>query len=403
MGFEVNTVWLVAAALCVTAGTLMLVLRRHYSEHMSRALTLWGNSCLCISAAFAFTIGLPRLTLPVAMPLLGVVGMVLQYLAVVELKQQKRQNIWVWGPVLATCAVYVWSGLVRPNMTVALLAFNVIRLITMLRIAASFYQPENGRRQFVDRLAAAVYLLLAISTAGVIVSFLRIPHFQVSYDFNSARSVYNGISIAVAQSILFTLFLLAITERLNFQFKEQATHDALTTLFNRRAIEDIAYHQKALSLRMGQSFSVFMIDVDHFKKINDAYGHAVGDFILKSVAMALRRGLRDEDYLGRWGGDEFCVLLPGTSREQAEIVAERVMGIFETLEITVAEQPITLSISMGAASVNHSVGGFEVLLGMADAALFRAKAKGRGGYLFGDIPSPIPFPSPKKVAAEMRS
>ena len=88
---------------------------------------------------------------------------------------------------------------------------------------------------------------------------------------------------------------------------------------------------------------------------------------------------------------------------QAEIVAERVMGIFETLEITVAEQPITLSISMGAASVNHSVGGFEVLLGMADAALFRAKAKGRGGYLFGDIPSPIPFPSPKKVAAEMRS
>ena len=136
-------------------------------------------------------------------------------------------------------------------------------------------------------------------------------------------------------------------------------------------------------------------------RVNDGHGHAVGDFILKSVAMALRRGLRDEDYLGRWGGDEFCVLLPGTNREQAEVVAERIMGIFETLEIEVGEKPIPLSISLGAASVDQSVGGFEVLLGMADAALYQAKEKGRAGYVFGDVPSSIPFHSQRTATARM--
>ena len=314
--------------------------------------------------------------------MLGAAAMALQYMAVTELKQQKRQVLWVWVPLLSTCGVYWWSGVLRPNMTIGLIAFNVIRMAMMVRIAVSFDQKENGRRQFVDVIAAGVYVLLAMSTLVVVADFLRDRPLAPEYNLNSPRTVYNVATMAVSQSLLVTLFLLSITERLNLRFKEEARHDSLTGLFNRRAIEDIAYHQKALSLRMGQSFSVFMVDVDRFKGINDAYGHEVGDFILRSVAMALRRGLRTEDYLGRWGGDEFCVLLPGTTREQAEVVAERVMTIFQTLEIEVQEKPIGLSISLGAASVDHSVGGFEVLLRMADQALYRAKAKGRRGYVF---------------------
>lgn len=405
MGLDLRTVWLVGGVLSMSSGLLVMVLRRHYSEHMGRAMNLWGAGCLSVGAAFVLSAKSDRMAASVVPPLLGAAALAMQYLAVVELKRQKRLWAWVWGPLLLTGAGYLWFGWVAPNQTIALIVFNVLRMVMVVRIGTSFLRLENGRRPFVDVVAGCMYGLLAVSTMTVILNFLQTSHFTVQYNFNSPRTVYNVSAIAVSQSVLFSLFLLAITERLNLQFKQQAMHDPLTDLFNRRALEDIAFHQKALSLRMGQSFSVFMVDVDHFKRINDAYGHAVGDFILRSVALALRRGLRAEDYLGRWGGDEFCVLLPGTTREQAEMVAERVMTIFETLEIEVQETPIPLSISLGAASVDQSVGGFDVLLGMADQALYRAKEKGRRGYEFAEIQKADrvgELAGPKAAAAEFR-
>lgn len=382
MGLEVKTVWLVAGILSTSCGLLVMILRSRYTDHLGRAVHLWGGSCLCIGSAFLLSSSSQRAALSLVSLLIGSLAITLQYLAVTELKQQKRQLFWARVPVIATAAVYVWFGLIHPNITIGLLLTNVIRLAFFLRISASFAEREDGERQFVDLLAAAVYLALALATLALLAVLLWNHHFNGPYNFGTPRTGITVTAIAVAQAVLFALFLLAIAERLNEQLKHQAMHDPLTNLFNRRAIEEIGFHQKSLSLRSGQAFSVFMIDIDHFKQINDAHGHATGDSILKTVADRLTSGLRTEDYLGRWGGDEFCVLLPGATREEAVQVAERVMAIFSQMETAVGEKAISMGISMGIASSGESIGGFDALIALADTALYEAKRAGRSRYAF---------------------
>jgi diguanylate cyclase (GGDEF)-like protein len=337
-----------------------------------------------VGVAFGLSAASQQVAASIAPPLLGAIGITLQYLAVTELKRQDRQTYWIWLPVLSVCVAYVWFEMIQPNITLRLVVFNAIRVVMMLRIASSFAQRENGRRQFVDMLAAGTYLLLAISAIGVILDFLLRSHLTVGYNFESTRTVYNAASMAVAQALLFTLFLLAITERLNGQLREEAMHDPVTSLFNRRAIEEIGSHQTSLSLRTGQVFSAFMIDVDDFKRVNDSHGHATGDRVLKSVAVALRGTLRDEDYVGRWGGDEFCALLPGATCEEAKRVAGRILKSCETHTFMRDQESISLSLSIGVATIDISVGSFDRLMAIADAALYRAKEAGKGRYAVAD-------------------
>jgi len=382
LGIEVNTVWLVAGALSTSFGLLVMLLRSRYTGHFEAALRLWGESCLCVGIAFWMASSSPRAALSLASPSLGILAITLQYLAVVELKQQRRQRLWVQLPFTVALASYVWFGVVQPNVAAGLFVVNVLRTVVLARIAVSFAQPEDGQHQFVDVLAAGVYSIVAFSAMAVVVDLVRIHDFAGVYDFNSPRTGYAIMVITVSQAILFTLFILAMTERLNHELKHQSMHDPLTNLFNRRAIEEIGFHQKSLSLRSGQPFTVFMIDVDHFKPINDTHGHAAGDAVLKSVATALREGLRNEDYLGRWGGDEFCVLLPGADRDEAEAIADRILAIFPTLNLSVGDKPVATNVSIGIASVDESVAGFDVLLDIADNALYEAKRAGRARYVF---------------------
>jgi diguanylate cyclase (GGDEF)-like protein len=382
LGIEVNTVWLVAGALSTSFGLVVMLLRTRYTEHFERALRLWGESCLCIGIAFWMASSSQRAALSLASPSLGIVAITLQYLAVTDLKQQRRQLLWVRVPTALACVGYLWFGIVQPNITVGLFVVNAIRTVFLARIAVSFAQPEGGRRQFVDMLAGAIFAIVAFSALAVVLDMVRSHQFDGGYNFSSPRTGYAVIVITVSQAILFTLFILAMTERLNQELKHQSMHDPLTSLFNRRAIEEIGFHQQSLSLRSGQPFSVFMIDVDHFKQINDAHGHATGDAVLKSVAAALHAGLRNEDYLGRWGGDEFCVLLPGADREEAKVIAGRILANFRSLNLSVGDESVATEVSMGIASVEQNGGGFEALLHLADSALYEAKRAGRGRYVF---------------------
>lgn len=359
-----------------------MVLRSRYADHYERALRLWGESCLCIGVAFWMASSSTRAAVSLASPSIGIVAITLQYLAITELKQQRRQLLWVRLPTIIAAASYLWFGVVQPNVAAGLFVVNVIRTVFLARIGISFAQPEGERRPFVDMMAGAVYATVAFSAFAVVVDLVRSHEFVRTYNFSAPRTGYAIIVITVSQAILFTLFILAMTERLNHELKHQSMHDPLTNLFNRRAIEEIGFHQTSLSLRSGQPFTVFMIDVDQFKPINDTHGHAAGDVVLKSVATALRTALRNEDYLCRWGGDEFCVLLPGAAREEAEAIADRILTIFQTLNLHVVDIPVRTNVSIGIASVDQSIGGFDALLEFADAALYEAKRAGRGRYVF---------------------
>jgi diguanylate cyclase (GGDEF)-like protein/PAS domain S-box-containing protein len=157
----------------------------------------------------------------------------------------------------------------------------------------------------------------------------------------------------------------------------QAIADPLTGLFNRRHLEERLAAEISRARRSGQPLAVAVGDLDHFKRVNDRFGHAAGDRALQAFAAALRESLRLEDVVGRLGGDEFCALLPGASAGRAAGALRRVL---DKLRHTVVETQAGRFRISGSFGVAELAAGLDAtgLLARADAALYRAKARGRG-------------------------
>jgi diguanylate cyclase (GGDEF)-like protein len=172
------------------------------------------------------------------------------------------------------------------------------------------------------------------------------------------------------------LAAIAIQNALSYEEMErQAISDGLTGIYNYRHFQDALTSQVSRAERYGEAFCLLMMDLDHFKAVNDTIGHQKGDEVLREVAVVLKRCSRDSDYLARYGGEEFVMILPQTSLAEAQTVAERVRVEVADVDIGVPEQPITISI--GVASYPESARDSDGVLGAADAALLRAKARGR--------------------------
>jgi diguanylate cyclase (GGDEF)-like protein len=157
-------------------------------------------------------------------------------------------------------------------------------------------------------------------------------------------------------------------------FRHQAAVDPLTGLMNRRSLDDII-SEKVIA---GEPMAVLFIDIDHFKSVNDRFGHATGDIVLKEVADCLKRGMRSGDFCGRYGGEEFVLLAPGIVSEQAYRMAERHRGAVAALQISELAERQQVTVSIGVA-VFEAEGGetSDELLDRADTALYMAKTTGR--------------------------
>ncbi|WP_419785980.1 PAS domain S-box protein [Pseudodesulfovibrio sp.] len=170
-----------------------------------------------------------------------------------------------------------------------------------------------------------------------------------------------------------------ITERkaTEAKLRELATTDALTGLDNRRWFMEQAMAEFSRSRRYNRALAMLMLDIDHFKNVNDTHGHDVGDQVLSSLAGIVVGALREADILGRLGGEEFGVLLPETSREAALDVAERVRKAVESTIMRTSAGEIRITISIGVAVMNEKTTSVETLLKDADVALYQAKENGR--------------------------
>jgi diguanylate cyclase (GGDEF)-like protein len=167
------------------------------------------------------------------------------------------------------------------------------------------------------------------------------------------------------------------------EYKRNAMIDGLTSLYNRRWIDDSLPRFINRYSRSGQSLVVVIMDVDHFKKFNDTYGHPAGDRVLISVASTLKQSLRPTDYVARYGGEEFLVILPDTDHEGAVTAAERLRSaVSETVVTTIDGAPLPkVTISLGAA-VYTSGHTMATLIASADAALYQSKHNGRNRVTF---------------------
>ena len=157
---------------------------------------------------------------------------------------------------------------------------------------------------------------------------------------------------------------------------QYATLDALTNLNNRRQFEVRLKQEIATTKRQKNPLCAMMVDIDFFKKVNDTYGHASGDAVLRTVASIIKEHLRESDIPSRYGGEEFAVLLPYTHIEEAKIVGERLRKAVETTPIPIDKKNINVTISMGLAEFNVKETG-EELFKRADSALYEAKEGGR--------------------------
>ncbi|HEY4023596.1 MAG TPA: GGDEF domain-containing protein, partial [Pseudonocardiaceae bacterium] len=190
------------------------------------------------------------------------------------------------------------------------------------------------------------------------------------------------INQPIALALLFLPMFVLHRSVLVKQFQQLAATDAKTGLLNSVAWNDAAERALDRASRLQSSLAVLMVDLDHFKRVNDDYGHLAGDTVLKAVATAITDSVRDYDSVGRFGGEEFVVLLPGITRPDVVSIAERVRRAITELTVSISggDQAVSLSglsASIGVAIYPGAGAGIDHMVRAADAALYRAKNSGR--------------------------
>ena len=232
---------------------------------------------------------------------------------------------------------------------------------------------------------ASLLLVVVLSTATLMEQLPYAPLLQNLYRADGQMEAIWVISYSIlASPHLFFIFTLAYYVLQRWRVREQqvvalSRTDSLTGLINRRHIVELLSIEKTECESLKLPLSVVMVDLDHFKKINDGWGHDVGDRALIAAAAALRSAVRQNDHVGRYGGEEFLVVLPGLDATQARMLAERIRT---TIAATVLELPnnqclsLSASLGMSCVAVADEV-TVEHLIKQADLALYRAKDSGR--------------------------
>ncbi|BBI98369.1 diguanylate cyclase [Ferrigenium kumadai] len=216
----------------------------------------------------------------------------------------------------------------------------------------------------------------AIVVAAEPCRILSIPYDTVWSLINNSRTVTSNLLSILASRLRNDNKTIVDTQRSKSHFEHQASTDALTGVYNRhwmgkafpRALQRCSHNK--------QPFAVMVVDIDHFKKINDTYGHLVGDLALKTVAKCMAENLRPHDLLARYGGEEFAVLLTEADLDAAKMVAERLRAKIAAAEIRSDDISFHVTLSIGITPTQHNE-KLEHLIHEADQALYRAKQAGR--------------------------
>ncbi|NQD36349.1 GGDEF domain-containing protein [Permianibacter sp. IMCC34836] len=233
-------------------------------------------------------------------------------------------------------------------------------------------EHDEPARRFlgITFLTIALLMLIRLLTglSGVHVS-------QGLHDVSWVHSVFY-LAVFVIFYAMGIGFMLMARERLMRDLARRATTDALTGAYNRHAFEPIASTALAQIDRHQLPVSLLMLDLDHFKTVNDRHGHLAGDYVLKTITEIIRQELRAGDVLARYGGEELSVLLPGSDTAAAKRIAERIRHMVETTVLDWHKQSIRLTVSVGMATAVQREHLLD-LIAAADAALYAAKAAGR--------------------------
>ena len=374
---DTRTVILLASVMAMLMTLVLYFLRRSYPPSI-RGLGLWAAAppLLCVATLMAGLRGnLPEALTIVIPNLLWLVGLYLNYLGSQRFYEQPSRE-WRWSLFMALVAVPVtWYTLVEPSFD--------IRLHIMALSLALLYALHA---RLLCRFAAgnfAVSLLVIAEAGGAVLQLFRImtlwlwPENGDIFNRMSPQAIF--LAIHVLLFLLLTVgMVLVATDRLRAEFEQLAARDSLTNAYTRRHMDEACQQELERSRRHGRAMSLLLMDLDHFKAINDSYGHQRGDQVLTEFVRLVKGLLRRPDQLGRFGGEEFMLLLPETPLEEALAVAERIR-----LTVDQSTTAPHVTVSIGVTTTRHDNDTLDTLLARADKALYRAKAQGRNRVEYG--------------------
>ncbi|MEN9314321.1 MAG: hypothetical protein RIS35_714 [Pseudomonadota bacterium] len=285
-------------------------------------------------------------------------------------------RVFLWGPVLLALALQPW---VYGNPTERVILISTI-LTFQCATGMMLLLRHGGETSGIGRP------MMAVNFGGIIALLL----YRIAVVVNTPATMQPAERLVQMQSVSFmfagmTMTVLALAfvimtkEAADERNRILATRDELTGLDNRRTLQERLEEHVALARRSGLPLTAMMLDIDHFKSINDRFGHLSGDEAIRKVAGLMREMLRRQDLIGRMGGEEFLIVLPATGIGAALEIAERIRaGIEAAGAVSVEGRPIRVTASVGVSAFDPEAGiGIETLIHRADEAMYRAKAQGR--------------------------
>jgi diguanylate cyclase (GGDEF)-like protein len=366
---DISTLYLVAALVAAMLGGLLLYFGR---QEKIAALGWWGAAYIIGGAAIVtWTTGGSYLHPAMAMGLnvVGLVacGMVWNAARVFHGKPTSLLGLCGGAMLFALVGVQLGEGSVlRLYLGAGIIAAYAVLTASQLR--------SERRKTYKSRWPASVIPVLhgvVLMLPIIVGDFLRPEGRALGQGWIAAFTIE---LVLYAVGTVFIIFLI-VSERAITAHKAAAAVDPLTALFNRRGFSELSGHMIEREAGAGRPVSVLIFDLDHFKSVNDRFGHQAGDEILKLFANILVHTLRVTDIVARIGGEEFAALLP-CSTEDAATAAERIRDTFDNAGVQVDGVPLPTTVSIGVATGEQGI-DLNALLAAADAALYRAKRGGR--------------------------
>ncbi len=313
-----------------------------------------------------------------------------------------------WG--LATAPAALWAAALSlsafgDDLRLRVLVASPVVVALALAIAWELWRA-SPRAAWIARLAAGLLIVHGAAFAArflyvaVVATVPLAPASTIAGPFHPI-AILEALVLAVALAFL---LLSAAKDEVGRQHRAAALVDPLTGVLNRRGFEAEAERMLLRAGRDGSSTALLMLDLDHFKAVNDSWGHPVGDLALQSVARTLTEELRGGDVLGRLGGEEFAIALAGNRTDQAAVLAERARRAVGSLAIRHGEALVQVTVSVGVAA-HRGMTTLDKLMAHADAALYRAKSAGRNRVelaptlMMARVEQGPPSPLPKSRAA----
>jgi diguanylate cyclase (GGDEF)-like protein len=254
----------------------------------------------------------------------------------------------------------------------------VLTSVLLCACVADLWSNQQQKFQLVCRVTAGLLVTQsAFMVFGAVIKGLQLKNH--SFSGSLYPRLTDGLSIG---SVFLRAYLIVcglwffVAER-NAELNRMAATDPLTGALNRGALEVAAARELARRSRTNAPLAVILLDIDHFKELNDSFGHLAGDAALRALVDLMKFTLRGTDVIARTGGEEFVVLLPGTDLQEAQEIAERLRRAVEALRVPVTQYVLQFTASMGVVQVSACDPDFEAIRGRADRLLYRAKRAGR--------------------------